>query len=385
MELRRGAAADSPRREVRRNEALPAAGSSRREVRRNEALLAEGSEHREVRRNEASPAAATQRLCARGNGARRSDLEDSGLFEDGVDADSGLGSRAEHRALVRSDVREDRGLWDLDELPADPVSQGSVESIGEVVAPGWLREPEPRPGRWDHLIPARFHGARLDPGRRGTVTLAALGVLTIVIAAIVVLRDRPVTHSVPPVQALRTTAPAHPSNTAVSPGNPRSNPPPPDPIAPTELVVSVVGQVHTPGLVRLPAGARVADALTAAGAPTPTADLTGLNLAQRLNDGDQVLVGATPGLTPGTPQLGSGTISAPSTPPRTSTAPTGRVNLNTATESDLDALPGVGPITARAILTWRTTNGPFTDLTQLAEVEGIGPARLARLRDLVRI
>ncbi len=283
---------------------------------------------------------------------------------------------------------DDPGLWDLDELPADPEPPAPAEHIGEVIAPGWLREPKPRPGRWDHLVPARFHGARLDPGRRGVLTLTAIGLLTIIITAIVVLRERPVAHPVPPLAALRTTTPAHPSGVAMSPDAARSNTAAPAPSAPTELVVSVVGQVHTPGLVRLPAGSRVADALAAAGTPTPTADLTGLNLAQRLLDGDQVLVGATPGLTPGTPQLGSGTISAGGatshTPPAAPT-PATRLNLNTATESDLDALPGVGPITARAILTWRTTNGPFTDITQLGEVDGIGPARLTRLRDLVRI
>ncbi|MGW0247830.1 helix-hairpin-helix domain-containing protein [Nocardia goodfellowii] len=236
-------------------------------------------------------------------------------------------------------------------------------------------------------MPDRFRGARLDSGRRGVLTLAVVGLFAIVVTAVVVLRERPVAQTVPPLSVLRTTALARPSANAGLPDNPPSNLAAPEPATPTELVVSVVGHVHRPGLVRLPAGSRVADALTAAGTPIPTADLTGLNLAQRLLDGDQVLVGANPSAaTPGTPQLGSGTISTGSpAAPTKGTTPTTRLNLNTATESELDALPGVGPITARAIVTWRTTNGPFTDPTQLGEVDGIGPARLARLRDLVRI
>ncbi|OQS23333.1 DNA-binding protein [Nocardia donostiensis] len=152
----------------------------------------------------------------------------------------------------------------------------------------------------------------------------------------------------------------------------------------------MVGLVHQAGLVRLPPGARVADAVAAAGGARAGADLTGLNLAQRLSDGDQVLVGAAPsGDT--TPRLGSTTISGGTTStgaaagPGSARNPATPVNLNTATEPDLDTLPGVGPVTARAIISWRETNGRFTDIEQLAEVNGIGPARLERLRDLVTI
>ncbi|WP_040732880.1 ComEA family DNA-binding protein, partial [Nocardia tenerifensis] len=154
-------------------------------------------------------------------------------------------------------------------------------------------------------------------------------------------------------------------------------------------VVSVVGLVHRTGLIRLPAGSRVADALAAAGGAQDGADLAGLNLAQRLTDGDQVLVGPS-GPNPGPPQLGSATINAtgrPSTTPPGSipAAPAGRVDLNTATESELEALPGIGPVTAKAIAAWRTTHGRFTDITQLTQIDGIGPARLTRLRELVKV
>ncbi|MFF0529690.1 ComEA family DNA-binding protein [Nocardia amikacinitolerans] len=156
---------------------------------------------------------------------------------------------------------------------------------------------------------------------------------------------------------------------------------------PAELVVSVVGLVQRGGLVRLPDGARVADALAAAGGARDGADLTGINLAQRVQDGDQILVGAT-APAPGTPsQSGSTTITATggAATSRPSAGPTGKVDLNKATEAELDALPGIGPVTASAITAWRKANGRFTDLEQLGEVDGIGPARLARLRDLVTV
>jgi len=135
----------------------------------------------------------------------------------------------------------------------------------------------------------------------------------------------------------------------------------------------------------------VADAITAAGGPRDGADLTGLNLAQRVQDGDQILVGAAAPTGDG-PRLGSATISAGGAGGAAGTAAgapvpgtAGKIDLNTATEAQLDALPGVGPVTARAILAWRTANGRFTAVDQLAEVDGIGPARLARLRELVTV
>ncbi|MEV0294079.1 ComEA family DNA-binding protein [Nocardia sp. NPDC050710] len=231
------------------------------------------------------------------------------------------------------------------------------------------------------------------------MTLVVVGLIAMAVAMVVVLRERPVAHPVPPVPAVRTTTPpavargvaAQPGETSApaAPGALPAAVPGTDGAA-GELVVSVVGLVHKIGLVRLPAGSRVADAVAAAGGAREGADLTGLNLAQRLTDGDQVLVApASP--SPGPPQLGSATIgatgraSSTAKPDSGAISPNSRVNLNTATESDLDALPGVGPVTARAIITWRTANGRFTDLEQLGEIDGIGPTRLARLRNLVTV
>nr|WP_280210935.1 ComEA family DNA-binding protein [Nocardia cyriacigeorgica] len=284
----------------------------------------------------------------------------------------------------------------MTELPPDapPRRLDQPDDAGEVGAPGWLDEPDRAGSRWrDRLVPPRFRRARMDPGRRGVMTMAGVGLVAVLVAVGVVLWERPTAQQVPPVAAVYTAAPAqHTPPAVVGPAaTPGGAVPAPDSTG-AELVVSVVGLVHESGLVRLPPGSRVADAVAAAGGARDGADLTGINLAQRLSDGDQVIVG-TAGGEPGVPRLGSTTIGASGRPsgtagptaPGSSAEPGTRVNLNSATESDLDALPGIGPVTARAIIAWRTTNGRFTDVEQLGDVEGIGPARLARLRDLVTV
>ncbi len=170
---------------------------------------------------------------------------------------------------------------------------------------------------------------------------------------------------------------------------------------PAVLVVSVTGAVHRPGLVRLAAGSRVADAITKAGGATGRADLTGLNLAQKLSDGASVVVADAAGSTTGSgssvsgsgPDSGSGSLdsgsgatgSTPKTGAGGSAAPIAKVNLNTADVAALDALPGVGPVTAASIVTWREKNGHFTSVEQLQEIQGIGPARYASLSPLVTL
>ena len=156
-------------------------------------------------------------------------------------------------------------------------------------------------------------------------------------------------------------------------------------------MVSVVGLVHTPGLVTLAPGARIADAVQAAGGAVDGADLIGLNMARPLGDGEQIVVGLAPAS--GQPAVLGSSVnsgSAPasrSSPAPGSTKPKGGevVDLNAATAEQLDALPGVGPITAAAIVAWRQAHGRFTSVDQLADVDGIGPARLDKLRPLVRV
>lgn len=218
----------------------------------------------------------------------------------------------------------------------------------------------------------RLTAARWDTGRRGTAALVVIGVFAAAVALVVVWRDRPVPEPVPPLPKVEVVEAAEPSAMK------ETDTAPPDS---AEFVVSVVGAVTRPGLVRLQAGSRVADALDAAGGAVDGADLIGLNLARRVADGDQIVVGIAP---PHPVPQASGIVGAQAlgeAPPDAG----GPVDLNTADESALDALPGVGPVTAAAIIAWRDTNGPFTDVEQLGEVDGIGPARLARLRELVTV
>ncbi|WP_439938986.1 helix-hairpin-helix domain-containing protein [Nocardia sp. N13] len=148
------------------------------------------------------------------------------------------------------------------------------------------------------------------------------------------------------------------------------------PSAPAELVVDVAGKVRRPGIAVLPAGSRVVDALEAAGGPRPGVDLTSLNLARPVVDGEQILVGVAPAAGV------AGTLGSPGSP-----APPGEslVNLNTADQATLETLPGVGPVTAESILAWRTENGGFTAVDELLEVDGIGEATLADLAPLVTL
>ena len=139
----------------------------------------------------------------------------------------------------------------------------------------------------------------------------------------------------------------------------------------TRLVVDVVGGVRRPGLYRLSQGARVADALARAGGLTPKADRTLVNLAAPLADGEQVIV----------PRRVTG--AAGSSNSSSSAAAAGPVHLNVATLEQLDALPGVGPVTAQKILDYRDKHGAFGSVDELDAIPGIGPARLDQLRDLV--
>jgi competence protein ComEA len=139
------------------------------------------------------------------------------------------------------------------------------------------------------------------------------------------------------------------------------------------VVVDVVGAVRRPGLYRLEQGSRIADAVARAGGATRKADLALINLAAPLADGEQVIVPKRG--TPGAAATG-GAAASPG-------VPTGPVHLSTATLEQLDALPGVGPVTAQKILDYRQEHGAFSSVDELDAVPGIGPARMDTLRDLV--
>lgn len=222
------------------------------------------------------------------------------------------------------------------------------------------RAPSPAGRLVQRWVPAPLREARWEPGRPGALVLTLVAALAAVIAAVGVWRDRPIPEPAPVLPLVIPSA-------AKAPSVPLPQPAP-------EVVVSVVGRVPHPGLIHLPEGSRVADALCAAGGALPGTDLMSLNVARRLSDGEQLLVGVAP--PPGQPATNpvSGTPGAPQA-----------VSLNTATLEQLDALPGVGTVTAQRILDWRAAHGRFTSVDQLRQVTGIGQARFAQLKHLVRV
>jgi len=150
--------------------------------------------------------------------------------------------------------------------------------------------------------------------------------------------------------------------------------------SPVTVTVHVAGQVASPGVYAVPAGGRVADAVIAAGGTASEADVEQLNLAARLTDGERIYVpkkGEAPPVV-ATPAPASGGA-------KPGAAPIGPVDLNTATAEQLEALPGVGPATSKAILAYRSSRGRFRSVTELLEVPGIGPAKLESLRPLVKV
>jgi competence protein ComEA len=273
------------------------------------------------------------------------------------------------------------------ELPADRVRRRLAgDATGEA-------EPEPAAdeddgatdtslSRWlpdaGGAAPSWMAAIRADPGRSGVLALGALGLVAVLVTVFTLAHDdgpRVVSANLPPVQPVSSTG---------------SKASAPAPAVETQVVVSVVGLVREPGLVTLAPGARIADALDAAGGPLDGADLTGLNMARRVADGEQVVVGLSS--PPGTPPAMGSSVSAPAGdgPATAGTqqpgpGPAAPVDLNTATVEQLDELPGVGPVTASAIVEWRTANGRFVNVDQLGEVDGIGPARLEKLRELVHV
>lgn len=245
--------------------------------------------------------------------------------------------------------------WLAPRRPPPAAEEGP--QVGCDVAPGGS------PGQ--HALPSQGlagwlerQGVRTEAGRRSAVAIG-VAALAAVLAGWWLLAGRQ--HA--------STAASSPALSLAAPATSASSHPA------VRVVVDVVGKVRRPGVYRLPDGSRVDDALTAAGGTLPGVDLTQLNLASKLTDGEQIAVGM-PGAAsavgaPGT-AAASGSASAP-------------VDLNTATVQQLDTLPGVGPVLAQRIVDWRTQHGRFDSVDQLQEVSGIGPSRLADLRPLVTV
>ena len=285
--------------------------------------------------------------------------------------------------------------------------------------PGWVPPPEPGDTQGDGpglgvgegtgpatsfapggptavaLLPVALRTGRLDPGRRGAAALVLAALLAALVAGGVLLRGRPQEVVVPQevlipqVLASGSPLPGAPVEPGSGPGGAsgpdgRSGPGGASGAggragpgaASDEVVVSVAGKVVRPGLVRLPVGSRVDDALRAAGGPVAGTSPGLLNLARRLVDGEQVLVGVEPppGSPAGAPTGSSGAATAGTA------APGAPLDLNAATLADLDALPGIGPVLAQRILDWRAKHTRFASVDQLREVTGIGEAKYQDLK-----
>jgi competence protein ComEA len=148
---------------------------------------------------------------------------------------------------------------------------------------------------------------------------------------------------------------------------------PAKPAAAKLLVVDVAGAVRRPGLYRLRSGSRIDDAIAAAGGATGKAQLDTVNLAAPVADGEQIVV-------PGRGATAGGTAASP---PAAGSSPSAPVDLNSATLEQLEALPGIGPVTAQKILDYRQQHGAFHSVDELQGVPGIGPAHMAQLKGLV--
>jgi competence protein ComEA len=153
---------------------------------------------------------------------------------------------------------------------------------------------------------------------------------------------------------------------------PASTRPAASPLVPALLVVHLSGEVIAPGVYRLPVGARIDDALKAAGGPTLDGDINRLNLAARLADGQQIVVPK---------RLDPILSTIPDLPSPTPA----RVNLNMASVAELDRLPGIGPVTAQRIVAYREQHGPFTGVDQLRQANLVNAATFEKIKDLVSI
>jgi competence protein ComEA len=184
-----------------------------------------------------------------------------------------------------------------------------------------------------------------DPGRPGLKVLAGAAAVVVLGAGGWAWFSRPQPIQVAP-KVIDASADGLPSSAGV-------------------LVVAVAGRVKKPGLVRLKANARVADAIEAAGGALPGTDLSTVNLARKVADGELIVIGAPAAQGPAGADQG------------------GKLNLNTATAAQLDKLPGVGPVLAERIVAYRESKGGFRSVGELRQVDGIGDAKFAELKDLV--
>ncbi|GAA2357856.1 ComEA family DNA-binding protein [Nonomuraea africana] len=199
----------------------------------------------------------------------------------------------------------------------------------------------------------------LDPGRPGLRVLLVLGVVAAVVGGFYVWRASPTPEPLAAPSPISGSAAPPPATSASASAALSTSP---------EVMVHVAGKVRRPGVYTLPGGSRVTDAVEAAGGVRSGAPTGSVNLARRLVDGEQIVVGAPGG-------AGGGVVAAPPAV----------LDLNSATPEQLEELPGVGEVLAARIAEFRTTHGGFRSVEQLREVSGIGERKYAELKDKVRV
>lgn len=248
----------------------------------------------------------------------------------------------------------------------------------------------PRAAWWRQL--AALIPLRVDPGRRAAWAVGAAVLVAALLTGLWVINSRPRPLAVGPggaaptaarLAALPGTVPLSPPDAAAptgvaAPTAAAVSAAAPSPAA-TDVVVDVAGKVRHPGLYHLPAGSRIDDALTAAGGPRPGVDLSTLNLAALVVDGQQILVGVA-----GAPAVAGGAPPAEAPAPASGSA-IAPVSLNTATLEQLETLPRIGPVTGQKILDYRAAHGSFTSIDQLKDISGIGDVTFAGLAPLVTL
>jgi len=264
------------------------------------------------------------------------------------------------------------------DLEADPVDDPSPPPPSVARLPGRHASRRGSGRGWSGWVPDQLRGrVVLGPGQLAVVAVVAAAGLAVTcwwlvrsaghqVAAPVSLSSPPAALATPSGGTHSGVDDAGDSTGAALPGAPAGS---------TKVIVDVTGRVRRPGIVELRQGARVIDALRAAGGARPGVALASLNLARVLTDGEQIVVGHPAPAT------------VPSVPSSVASGPPGAalVNLNTADQTALESLPEVGPVTAQAILAWRTQHGGFTSVDQLLDVDGIGDATLAQVAPHVTV
>lgn len=235
-----------------------------------------------------------------------------------------------------------------------------------------LLQPLPVPSWSDRL--AQFRNQPwFRPVAAGAGALVAVGVLVAVGLAFLGAAS-----PAPKLTLPRAEPGSAPADGGPAPATPAVSAPATPPVT---VTVHVAGQVAHPGVYAVPAGGRVADAVIAAGGAAAEADVEQINLAARLSDGERIYVPKKG--EPAPPAFAGPAPAGGAT--KGGGAPAGPVDLNTATAEQLEALPGVGPATSKAILAYRSSHGRFRSVTELLEVPGIGPTKLEALRPLVKV